>query len=332
MKLTKQNLAERTEHIYDVIVVGGGAGGLSAGIYLQRYLLSSLIIDKGKARSFWMQELHNYLGLPPDTPGRSLLRQGKEHYLSLGGDMLDGVVEHIVDEGETFVVKVKIGRQDSIFQTFRTKYLIAASGIIDYLPNLDNMRNVYDYAGYNLHVCLICDGYEMADKQVGVFANTESNAEVIFSLGWFTPHITLFTQGFFEISQELRQKLQGHGYQVVEMPIKQFLGEDHHINGVELEDGTVIGLEAGLISMGSKYHADYLDKFNLEKQGGNLVTDKMARTSHPRIFAIGDLKVGLNQVVIAAADGALAATQVWRDLRRVLKAKPQLNIPQGAHK
>ena len=68
--------------------------------------------------------------------------------------------------------------------------------------------------------------------------------------------------------------------------------------------------------MGSQYHATYLDKFALEKQGGNLVTDKMARTSHPRIFAIGDLKVGLNQVVIAAADGALAATQIWRDIRR----------------
>lgn len=58
MKLTKQNLAEKTQQVYDAIVIGGGVGGLSAGIYLQRYLLSSLIIDKGKARSFWMQELH----------------------------------------------------------------------------------------------------------------------------------------------------------------------------------------------------------------------------------------------------------------------------------
>jgi thioredoxin reductase (NADPH) len=88
------------------------------------------------------------------------------------------------------------------------------------------------------------------------------------------------------------------------------------MSGVELEDGRVIELDAGLISMGSKYHADYLEKFNLEKLGDNLVTDKMARTSHPRIFAIGDLKVGLNQVVVAAADGALAATQIWRDLRK----------------
>lgn len=170
--------------------------------------------------------------------------------------------------------------------------------------------------GYNLHVCLICDGYEMADKKVGVFASTASNAEVVFPLGWFTPHITLFTQGLFEVEDELRQKLQEQSYQIVETPILQFLGEDHLMSGVELEDGRVIELEAGLISMGSKYHTEYLKTFNLEMQGDNLVTDKMARTSHPRIFAIGDLKVGLNQVVVAAADGALAATQIWRDLRR----------------
>ncbi len=325
MKLTKQNIPGSTNRIYDTIIVGGGAGGLSAGIYLQRYLLNTLIIDKGKARSFWMQELHNYLGLPPDTPGRSLLRQGKEHYLSLGGDLLDAYVEEILDEGETLAVRVKVGRQNSEEHTFRAKYIIAASGIIDYLPELENMRNVYDYAGYNLHVCLICDGYEMADKKVGVFASSAGNAEVVFPLGWFTSEITLLTQGLFEVNDELRQKIQEHGYQIISTPVEQFLGEDHQMTGVELTEGRVIELDAGLISMGSKYHATYLDKFDLNKQGGNLFTDKMARTSHPRIFAIGDLKVGLNQVVIAAADGALAATQIWRDIRRNTPTKKSSN-------
>ena len=69
--------------------------------------------------------------------------------------------------------------------------------------------------------------------------------------------------------------------------------------------------------MGSQYHSTYLDKFNLKKQGNNLVTDKTARTSHAHIFAIRDLKVGLNQVVVAVADGALAATQICRDIRRL---------------
>ncbi|MDJ0590919.1 MAG: NAD(P)/FAD-dependent oxidoreductase [Pleurocapsa sp. MO_226.B13] len=326
MKLTRQNLNPKTNHIYDVIVVGGGAGGLSAGIYLQRYLLSSLIIDKGKARSFWMQELHNYLGLPPDTPGKTLIKQGKEHYLSLGGDLLNAYVEEVIDEGETFLVRVKVGRNNSIYTEFRAKYIIAASGIIDHLPALEKMQNVFDYAGYNLHVCLLCDGYEMRDRQVGVFASSENAAQVAFSLGWFTPYITVFTQGLFTASSELRQKLKEHGYSLVETPIKQFLGENHQMNGVELENGSVVNLEAGLISMGSRYHSDYLQNLDLEYQGGNLVTDKMGRTSHPRIFALGDLKVGMNQVIVAAADGAMSATQIWRDIRRQTGAKRNLDI------
>ncbi|WP_017300577.1 NAD(P)/FAD-dependent oxidoreductase [Nodosilinea nodulosa] len=317
MQLTKAMLDQRADHIYDVLVVGGGTAGLSAGIYLQRYLLSTLMIDKGKARSFWMQELHNYLGLPPDTPGREVLKQGKTHYLDLDGDYLNGYVEAVVDEGDTFAVRVRIGRKNPTYRVFRSRYLIAASGIIDHLPQLADMQNVFDYAGYNLHVCLICDGYEMRDRRAGVFGSSPGSLEVAFPLGWFTPHITLFTNGGFEVGEEFRDRITAASYTLIEQPIKQFLGENHVMSGVELADGTVVELDTGLVSMGSKYHADYLKGLELDYSGGNLVTDAMNRTSHPRIFAVGDLKVGMNQVAIAAADGAQAATQIWRDIRRV---------------
>lgn len=316
MKLSKKNLDERSDHVYDAIVVGGGAGGLSAGIYLQRYRLSSLMIEKGRGRSFWMQELRNYLGLPPDTPGRSLLQQGQEHYLSLNGDYLLGYVESVVDEGDTFAVRVKVGKKDSIYPVFRCKYLIAASGIIDHLPKLENMQNVFDYAGYNLHVCMICDGYEMGDKRCGLFVNTEGAINTAFVLNWFTPYITVFTQGLCEVQPEMRQKLKEYGYPLIETPIKQFLGENHEMNGVELVDGTIVSLDTGLIAMGSHYFNEYLSGLDLNWNGGNLLTDSMCRTSHPRIFAVGDLKEGINQVSIAVSDGTLAATAIWRDIRR----------------
>lgn len=95
-------------------------------------------------------------------------------------------------------IKVKVGRNNSEYHTFRVKYLIAASGI----------------AGYNLHVCLICDGYEMVDKKVGVFASSAGSAEVVFPLGWFTEEITLFTQGLFEVNEDLRSRLEAQGYQI----------------------------------------------------------------------------------------------------------------------
>ena len=68
--------------------------------------------------------------------------------------------------------------------------------------------------------------------------------------------------------------------------------------------------------MGSQHHSHYLSELDLQWKGGNLITDSMCRTSHSRIFALGDLKEGLNQVSIAVADGTLAATAIWRDIRR----------------
>jgi thioredoxin reductase (NADPH) len=333
VKLSKKNLDQRLNHLYDVIIVGGGAGGLSAAIYLQRYRLSCLVIEKGRGRSFWMQDLRNYLGLPPDTPGREMLQQGQDYLQFLDGDYLRGYVEAVQDEGETFAVKVKVGREGSIYPVFRSKYLIAASGIIDHLPKLEDMQNVYEYAGYNLHVCLICDGYEMVDKQCGLFVNSEGAINTAFVLNWFTPYITVFTLGLFDVSSEMRQKLRDYGFPLVETPICRFLGENHEMNGVELADGSTIALETGLVSMGSHYFNEYLQGLNLTWKGGNLVTDSMCRTSHPRVFAVGDLKEGINQVSIAVADGTLAATAIWRDIRRASPPRrweQKLTEPIGA--
>jgi thioredoxin reductase (NADPH) len=317
MKLSKKNLSERLDHLYDVIIVGGGAGGLSAAIYLQRYRLSCLVVEKGRGRSFWMQDLRNYEGLDPETPGRTLLQHGQKHIAELGADQLAGYVEEVTDEGETFAVKVKVGKKDSDYPVFRSKYVIAASGIIDNLPQLEDMQNVYDYAGYNLHVCMICDGWEIADKTCGLFVRREGGIETAFVLNWFTPYITVFTQGLFEVSEGMRQKLKDHGYGLVEQPIAKFLGHNHEMTGVEMTDGQVVPLEMGLVSMGSHYFNEYLKGMEgLVWEGENLVTDNMCRTGHPRIFALGDLKVGLNQVSIAVADGTLAATAIWRDIRR----------------
>lgn len=83
--------------------------------------------------------------------------------------------------------------------------------------------------------------------------------------------------------------------------------------------------------MGSIYHNHYLKNIEgLEWSGENLVTNEMAQTSHERLFALGDLKQGLNQVSVAVADGTLAATQIWRNIRRAStprKWEDHLKIP-----
>ena len=317
MKLNKKNVVERADTVYDAIVVGGGMGGLSAAIYLARYGLKCLVIEKGKGRSIWMQDLRNYVGLSPDTSGCSIVNQSTKQAIEWGSDHLQGFVEDVTDEGDTFAVKTKIGRKNGIYQVFKSKYLIAASGVIDVLPELENMQNVYDYAGYTLHVCMICDGFDMWDQQAVLIAGKESQINAAFVMNWFTPYITVLTHGLCEVGDEMKQKLAEHGYPLHEQKIAKFLGKKHQMSGVELEDGTIIEATTGLINMGSIYHNKYLKGIDgLEWDGENLVTHDLAQTTHERIFALGDLKKGLNQVSVAVADGTMAATQIWRNIRR----------------
>lgn len=316
VKLSSKNLETRLDTIYDAIIAGGGAGGLSAAIYLARYGLKCLIIEKGRGRSFWMQELRNYFGLDPTTPGRDLVHHGTEQALHWGSDHLRAYVEEVRDEGETFAVKVKVGKTNSLYPIFRSRYFIAATGIIDRLPHLDKMQNVYDYAGYTLHVCLICDGFDMWDQKAILIAGSEPQVNTAFVLNWFTPYITVLTHGLFSISSTMQEKLAEYGFPHYESPILQFEGENHHLAGVTLTDGTHIEATTGLISMGSIYHNHYLKGIpELTWDGENLVTDEWTKTTHPRLFALGDLKKGLNQVSIAVADGTLAATKIWREIR-----------------
>ena len=322
MRLSSKNLHERLDTVYDAIIVGGGMGGLSAAIYLGRYGLKALVIEKGKGRSVWMQEVRNYLGIDPDVSGSQVISHGTRQAIDWGVDHLRGYVEDVTDEGNTFAVKVKVGKKDSIYPIFRSKYLIAASGIMDVLPQLEDMQNVYDYAGYTLHVCMICDGFDMWDQKSVLIVAREPQINAAFVLNWFTPYISVLTNGAFTVSEEMKRKLADHGYPLYESKIDKFVGENHKLQGVQLADGKFVEATTGLVNMGSIYYNDYLKGIEgLEYDGENLVTNNMCQTSHDRIFALGDLKKGLNQVSVAVADGTLAATQIWRNIRR--KSEPR---------
>jgi thioredoxin reductase (NADPH) len=328
MLLKKEQFSEKQEELYDAIVVGGGAGGLSAAVYLARFNLKVLVIEKGRGRSFWMQELWNYI--PEVISGKALLEGGKKMALGYGADWLNGFVEEVTDTGEEFQVRVKYRFKNSDYPVFRSKYLIAASGVMDTLPQLPDQQNVFEYAGYNLHVCLICDGYEMSDKRAALIASSEGQINTAFVLNWFTPYISVITQGAFPVSDEMCEKLADHGYPLIEKPIARFLGENHVMDGIEFEDGSILPVDTGLIAMGSVRYSDYLESLNLDKHGHDLLTDETCRTSHPRVFALGDLKKGLNQVSIAVADGTMAATTIWREVRRAAAPRKwEANLPSA---
>jgi thioredoxin reductase (NADPH) len=112
MKLSSKNLETRLDTVYDAIVIGGGMGGLSAAIYLARYGLTCLVIEKGKGRSFWMQDLRNYVGLDPHTPGRDMIKQSTDQSIEWGADFLRGYVDGRNLRSESQSRQIRYDRRD----------------------------------------------------------------------------------------------------------------------------------------------------------------------------------------------------------------------------
>ena len=310
------------EH-YDVIIIGGGPAGLSAAIYCARFRLRTLVIDKGRGRTFWANKIHNYFGFPEGVKGRELLDQGRDQAERFGAEFLDGFVEHVSqpDDDKPLQVTTKIGRKDSRWRRDTCQYLVIASGIMDLHPDI---KNKFVYAGISVHYCMVCDGFEMIDKKVAVFADCAHAVGVAETLRWFTEDLVVLTNGKqCGVTDKIRKRLSAQGIDLIEKPIDKILGKKRHIEGVAFTDGSTIDVDAGYVSMGSTYYNQAARDLSLELiDETRIVVDEVNRTSNPRVYAIGDLRPGGNQVAIAVGAGAVAGTDIWRQTRRHEQTRP----------
>src|SRR5260221_14417402 len=118
--------------IYDTIIIGGGPAGLSAAIYLGRFLRSVLVIDDGDGRSTYPQINENYLGFPDGIAAIELRKLGKRQAEKFGTEFVSDEVEHIEGEFGKFIVKAK--------EEYQAKTVIIATGVTDKFPLFENSR------------------------------------------------------------------------------------------------------------------------------------------------------------------------------------------------
>src|SRR4051812_38936197 len=147
----------RTE-TFDCVIIGGGPAGLTAAIYLARYLRRTCVIDDGNSRALLIPESHNYPGFK-GIAGPELLRRLHEQAAQYGAQFVGGRVEELKRETDAFVVSVDGG-------PIKTRRILLATGIVDEKPAVEGLQEVV-YRGA-IRFCPICDGYEARDKRIGV--------------------------------------------------------------------------------------------------------------------------------------------------------------------
>jgi thioredoxin reductase len=290
---------------YDVVIIGGGAAGLSAALVLSRARRAVLVVDSGSPRNAPAAHLHGFLsrdGIPP----REILALGRAEVTGYGGDILEGAaagLERSADPG--FRVVLADGR------TFHSRRLLVATGLRDVLPNIPGLRD--RWARDVLH-CPYCHGYEVRDRQLGVLGGRPETVRYAHIIRQWSNDVVFFAPAGI-ITPVQRTEMIARGIGIVEGDVKRVLVEDDQLCGVELDDGSTVRRDALFVPPLFVPNNDLLVGLGCDvDEAGWPATDGSGQTSVPGVWVAGNLADPRAQVITAAGEGSAAAIAINADL------------------
>ena len=296
------------QSLYDVAIVGGGPAGLSAAIWLARYLRTVVLVDSGDPRNWQTRGVNGYLGLPSICPA-DLRSLGRDECRKYGVALVDAIVLRASRESdEHFTLELADGGRVS------GRRLLLAIGLRDVWPEIPGLEHVY---GTDAHVCPDCDGFECRDKKVVVIGNGRKAVGVALNLTAWTRDIIICTNGDPAgiDKQEYCQKLDAFNIPVITERVESIGRSGARVHCLQLENG--MELDADKIFLAVPQHAadDLGVGLGCERDDeGQIVVDEHYHTSVHNVYAAGDIVPGPQLAIAAASDGAMAALAMHKSL------------------
>jgi thioredoxin reductase len=332
--------------LFDVAIVGGGPAGLSAAIWLGRYLHRIVVVDSGDPRNWETRGVNGFLGLPRIRPAE-LRRRGREEVKLYGVTLVDGFVSRVRHEGEErFVLeydpiettKAEENRTGPgaprrpeendprpCTETLVARRLLLAIGLRDVWPRIAGLEHVY---GNRAHVCPDCDGYEARGRKTVVIGTGRKAVGMALNLTTWTRDLVVCTNGDPPaLDDYLAGKLAGLGIPVIETPIDRINFREDEMRSLHVADGSTLGCEKIFFSIGQYPSDDLGAQLGCRRDDdGHIIIDDAHHTSVYNVFAAGDIVPGPQLGVVSAADGAIAALAIHKSLvpdERKLDKQPE---------
>jgi thioredoxin reductase (NADPH) len=289
----------------DVIIVGAGPGGLTAALYLGRFRRPPLVIDGGQSRARWIPVAHNIPGFTEGIAGTQLLAQLGAQARRYGARFLAGSVSGISREAGAF--SLTLGQR-----TLKSQFVILATGVKDQFPCLPGVEEAVLRSV--VRFCPICDGFEATGRRIAVIGNGERGIhEAQFLLQSYSSEVSYLH--FDDLNTACRQQLARLG-----IAVRRINPGELHVEGGALRVNSAAGACAAFdviySALGCVPQQQLAAALGAARDaGGALIVNAHQQTSVDGLYAAGDIVRGLDQVVVAAAEAAIAATDIHNRLR-----------------
>lgn len=294
---------------YDVVIIGGGPAGLSAGLYAGRANLKTAIIERGMpgGQASTTEMIENYPGFPGGIMGPELMMKMAEQTKNVGVEFITSNVEEIKADNSLYEIKTTSA-------TITTKALILSTGAE---PKELGVSGERKNRGRGVSYCATCDGAFFRDRKVAVVGGGDAAVEEAMYLTKIVEKVYLIhrrdTLRATKVVQDRAFKNPKIDF-IWDSAVSEIMGENKLeavlIENLKTGEKRSITVDGVFIYVGNTPNTQFFNELVKIDEKGYIIADEKMRTSARGIFAAGDLRQkSLRQVVTAVADGAIAATE-----------------------
>jgi len=303
---------------FEIVIVGAGPAGLSAGMYVARQNVSCLIISKDLGGQMnLIPKLENYPGTIMSS-GQILAKTLETQYLSFKGEIAYDTVEKIDESNDGF--KIKTTRSE-----YKAKAIVLAPGKV---PNMLGVENESEYFNKGIHYCTKCDAPFYQGRITASIGVGSYLVESGLLLSRMASKMYLILKGSkLAGDKDLVATLENNkNIEIITQSSVKSISGNSTLQQITIVDSSgaekVLDVDALFIELGSKINLDYVKHLVKINTKGEIEIESGGMTSHPAIFAAGDATtIPYKQIIVACGDGSNAGLSAFNYVEK-LKGKP----------
>ncbi|WP_077742015.1 FAD-dependent oxidoreductase [Mycolicibacterium boenickei] len=291
------------ENIWDCVIVGGGAAGLSAALVLGRARRRVLLVDAENQSNLAAHGIGGLLG-SDGRPPADLYAAGRSELAAY--PTVEVRTGEVVRGEPGFMLELADGTRE------QARTVLLATGMEYRGPHLDGLEELW---GRSVFHCPFCHGWEMRDAPVAVIAQGDRAVHSALMMRGWTEDLVVLTNGDSGLDDAQVKQLDAAGIGVDERPIARLVAHDGELTAVAFTDGTTMARRGALVAATLHQRSPLAAHLGAVSAPGPIAADaRFARTSVPGLFAAGDLGAQLPQVATAVASGSQAGAAVVQHL------------------